>query len=98
MGNEVTSNIVEGKTVVTQTPRKVTAVTSYRGPQGEKGDTGIRWVGFWFETIQYYVGDSLEHNGSSYFCKEDNLSNGYSEPGVGNNWETSWALMAKGYP
>lgn len=80
------------------------------GPQGEQGPagvagpcgTGITFQGDWVSGNDYWVASSpsicatdlVRHNGRIYIAILDNIADGNSEPGVGVDWETYWALYS----
>lgn len=73
--------------------------TGTHGDTGTQGDTGIAggqtlWRGSWATSTAYSIDDAVSNNGSSYICTSAHTSGASTEPGVGVNWTTVWALMA----
>jgi len=61
-----------------------------QGPQGAAGPPGIIWMGNWSPATNYFLGDGIAHNGSSYVALGVNTG---SEPSALNR---DWMLLAAG--
>lgn len=52
--------------------------------------------GDWATGQNYIVGDILQNDGGSYYCKLQHLSAAENEPGTGASWTTYWRIFAQG--
>ena len=80
------------------------------GPQGPQGPAGIqgpcgeglKFQNDWSSGNDYWIAsapsicatDLVRHNGRIYICLLDNIADSSSEPGVGSQWTTYWALYS----
>lgn len=55
---------------------------------------GLNWIGEWVTATEYEVAQGVENDGSSYRCKADHTAGSTNEPGVGEDWENFWDLIA----
>ena len=62
-------------------------------PMGGKTviEASIYWVGEWGDNVSYKPGDGIQHEGSSYLCRQEHTSSAASSPPNTEYWE----LMAK---
>lgn len=63
-------------------------------PTGGVGEAWDQWEGAWLTATGYVANDLVEHNGSTYTCISAHTSGSTTEPGVGVDWATVWALGA----
>lgn len=47
----------------------------------------------WQARTYYYVGDTVEHNGTTYRCTSEHQASNYYEPGAGARWEDFWNAL-----
>ena len=61
---------------------------------GTQGAPGIAWQGDWATSTAYALRDGVYDDGSSYRCILAHTSGASTEPGVGADWQTYWAVVA----
>jgi hypothetical protein len=67
------------------------------GPRGVQGKSGLIWVtGGWVSGNIYTVDNALYRDGTSYRAFVEHTAAGATEPGVGEDWQTVWEVLALG--
>lgn len=66
------------------------------GGGGGGGGGTWTWLGAWsVSSVAYSADHVVAHNGSTYLCTSGHTSASLTEPGVGADWATVWALVAQ---
>jgi hypothetical protein len=82
-----------GNTYISILPHASTVfATDLAANKWQKFNSGIRWMGPWVSTTQYYKDDVVKAGASSFIANEDSL--GGSNPAGGTN--TKWSSFATG--
>jgi len=82
-----------GNTYISILPHASTVFdTDLAANKWQKFNSGIRWMGPWVSTTQYYKDDVVKAGASSFIANEDSL--GGSNPAGGTN--TKWSSFATG--
>jgi hypothetical protein len=72
----------------------------FKDPYGEWGEwadlqgDSIVNMGSWVTATEYFTLEVTTNDGSSYFCILGHTSDASTEPGIGVDWETCWAILA----
>lgn len=85
-------------TGVSPDPTKNTDTWTKIAQKGEKGDrgasgTGLRFVGTWVSTKQYFMNDAVQFDGNVFACLKDNVGNAPNQEAATEFWSLA---IAKG--